>query len=169
MNTIPEDLRSLNDRTAFTAAQQIEFLTGALERIWLASQEQVLANKLESIAMGAARRHARTILDKVGSDVSAPKAEATDGDVLGCLELLVKHGTEHRGESLVLCYDEEDGFFLSTVETGTRHHPVKDLTGAKRDTLADAIVAAAHWHNKQGEKHYMSHLLPIAVDFKAPQ
>lgn len=88
----------------------------------------------------------------------------TKAAVLDVLEQLVKHGTEKRGEAVVLMFDHEDGFFLSTVETGTRHWPVKDSgDGVVRKSLAEAVVAAAEWHNSQGEKWYMEHLKRVPV------
>jgi hypothetical protein len=67
-------------------------------------------------------------------------------DVLEVLEFLVKNGTERRGEAVVLMYDDEDGFFLSSVDTGCWHHPVKDVDlSAKRKTLKEAILAAKEW------------------------
>jgi hypothetical protein len=98
---------------------------------------------------------------------ATPASVTTQGvgcsDLLGVLEEMVKHGTERRGEAVVLMYDEEDGFWLSTVDCGCRHYPVKDLTGTKRKTLAAAIKAAVDWHNKQGEKWYMSWLKRLPV------
>lgn len=69
-------------------------------------------------------------------------------DTLRKLEQLVQKGTELRGQSLCLMYDEEDGFFLSTVETGCHNYPVKDIdTSARHGTLAEAVDAAVEWHN----------------------
>ena len=88
----------------------------------------------------------------------------TTSKILATLEQLVKHGTEKRGEALVLMYDEEDGFFISTIDTGCHHHPVKELDlGTTHKTLAEAVIAAAEWHNKQGEKWYMEHLKSVPV------
>lgn len=64
------------------------------------------------------------------------------GALLGVLEEMVKNGTERSGEAVVLMYDEEDGFWISTVDCGCRHHPIKDIEGTKRKTLGDAIDAA---------------------------
>ncbi len=81
---------------------------------------------------------------------------------LSALQELVRHGTERRGEAIVLMYDEEDGFFISTVETGARHYPVKEIDSEVRHaTLAKAIEAAVAWHNAQREKWYMSYLKKI--------
>ena len=90
--------------------------------------------------------------------------DATKARVLDALEQLVKHGTEKRGEAVVLMFDHEDGFFVSTVETGARHYPVKEPNPeATHKTLAGAVIAAAEWHNKQGEKWYMSYLKRVPV------
>lgn len=93
-------------------------------------------------------------------------------DPLAALQELVRHGTEHRGEAVVLMYDHEDGFFISTVDTGCHHYPVKEVDSEKTHrTLEAAIVAAVKWHNKQGEKRYMSHLkrIPAPSAARAPK
>lgn len=95
-----------------------------------------------------------------------PSGEGLSSSALfSVLEQLVKHGTERRGEAICLMWDEEDGFFISTVETGAHHYPVKELdTSIKRKTLAEAVLAAAEWHNKQGEKWYMTWLKRISLN-----
>jgi hypothetical protein len=101
-----------------------------------------------------------------------PSGEGLSSSALfSVLEQLVKHGTEKRGEAVCLMWDEEDGFFISTVETGAHHYPVKDIdTGTKHETLANAVLAAAEWHNKQGEKWYMTWLkrIPLNADVDLP-
>lgn len=84
-------------------------------------------------------------------------------DYIGVLEHLVKHGTEKRGEAIVLMYDEEDGFWLSTIDCGVRHFPVKDLDDIKRTTLRQAIRAAAEWHNEEAKKPWRSHVKPVVL------
>lgn len=102
-----------------------------------------------------------------------PSGEGLSSSALfSVLEQLVKHGTEKRGEAICLMWDEEDGFFISTVETGRHHYPVKDSdTAAKRETLAEAVLGAAEWHNKQGEKWYMTWLkrIPLNTQDHAPR
>jgi hypothetical protein len=95
-----------------------------------------------------------------------PNGRFLSTDLFSVLEQLVKHGTEKRGEAICLMWDEDDGFFVSTVETGVCHYPVKELEDTKRETLADAVLAAAEWHNKQGEKWYMKWLKPIPLNSK---
>lgn len=90
-------------------------------------------------------------------------AQAGDGALLGVLEEMVKHGTERHNEAVVLMYDKEDGFWISTVDCGCHHYPVKDIEGTKRKTLGAAIEAAVRWHNKEGEKWYMSFLKRLSV------
>lgn len=96
---------------------------------------------------------------------SGSSAMAVANDPLfSVLEQLVKHGTEKRGEAICLMWDDDDGFFISTVETAAHHYPVKELdTSIKRETLAEAVLAAAKWHNKQGEKWYMAWLKRIQI------
>lgn len=86
------------------------------------------------------------------------------GELFNALQRLVKHGTERRGEAVVLMFDEEDGFWLSTVDCGCHHYPVKDITGAKRKTLAEAVKAAVAWHNKQREKPHRDYLKHIPLN-----
>ncbi len=63
---------------------------------------------------------------------------------------LVKERTDKGGRSLVLMWDHEDGFFISTIDSGTRHFPVLDMdTGSTHATIAEAIKAAVEYHNKE--------------------
>lgn len=87
---------------------------------------------------------------------------AAPAAMLSCLQELIRHGTEKRSEAVVLKYDHVDGYWLGTVDSNCRQHPIKDISGRARSTLMAAIVAAVEWHNQQGEKHYLAHLRKIA-------
>lgn len=68
-------------------------------------------------------------------------AGASAQELLDTLEGLVKD--EGWNSDVVLCYDDEDGFWLASLERGSIHvEEPKDLDDAKRGSLAEAIKAA---------------------------
>lgn len=73
-------------------------------------------------------------------------------DEMEALQKMVNGRTERQGQAVVLMWDDEDGFWVSSVDCGCRHHPVKDLTDRKHKTLSAAVKAAVNWHNEDIKK-----------------
>lgn len=69
-------------------------------------------------------------------------------DMLATLERLVKD--EGWGTDVVLCYDEEDGFWLASLERGSLGvHKSKDNEDVRRGSIAEAIKAAVDYEREE--------------------
>ena len=85
-----------------------------------------------------------------------PESVIESSKLLGALEALVKN--EGYNSDILLCYDEEDGFWLAPIERGdipthTLETKDKDVS-AIRGTLAEAICEAVEWNNEDAVKRY---------------
>lgn len=130
-------LRRLIRALQFIADECGQYSDGAPD----ASLHDKMCNFIEGIAKSA--------LDLQKSD---PVVAMLNG-----LQDLVRHGTERRGEAVVLMYDHQDGYFISTVDTGCQHHPVKDLNGKRCARLSEAIIEAIRWHNHDAKRPMRGH------------
>ena len=92
---------------------------------------------------------------------TTPDGGLSSTALLAALEEIVK--SERHWEDILLCYDEEDGFWISTVERGRSYkYPTHELDlASRRATLAEAIKAAVDWHNKDAQRPY-SEKIPIS-------
>ena len=104
----------------------------------------------EECRMNLIARKAERLRDRV---IEMDKARSAE-ELLAALEAITKSAEFNC--DVILCYDEEDGFWLAAVERGTtRPHPVyEDNLEKRRGTLEEAILAAVDWNNKEGRKPF---------------
>ncbi len=77
---------------------------------------------------------------------------------LKALETIVREHTQHQCKAIALMYDEEDGYFITTIDCGTYHFPVLDRnTSIVRKNLKEAVIAAVEYHNEERKKWYLEH------------